>query len=318
MGIENFGVAILTYNAEPWARQQIAGLQLAGVTPDQVLVVDSSSRDGTAQIFRDYGAQVVSIPQSSFNHGGTRRLASEQLADRDIVVFVTQDAIPADASSIKALLSAFEDPTTGMAFGRQLPRAGATAIEAHARLFNYPETSARITQEDAKRIGSKVIFASDSFSAYRMDALRAVGGFPEDVIFAEDQIVAARMLLAGYSKAYVGEARVYHSHRYTLTEDFKRYFDAGVFHARNRWLTETFGRSEGEGLRFVKSELSFLLRTSPFRLAEACIRTFAKYCGYRTGMAESSLPLPVKRKLSASPYYWIGDPAASIDNDRKQ
>lgn len=301
---DNVAIVVLTYNAAAWAPKQIDGLKLAGVKPQQVFVIDSSSKDETAALYQQFGAEVLVIPQASFNHGGTRRLAAQHLAQRDLIVFMTQDAIPADSDTITAIISAFDDPIVGMAYGRQLPRPKAGAIEAHARLFNYPERSVSTTLADSKRLGAKATFASDSFAAYRSSALNAVGSFPEDAFFAEDQIVAGRMLKAGFSKAYVGEARVFHSHAYTLREDFRRYFDVGVFHSRNQWLTNEFGHPEGEGKRFLLSELRYLAEHTPLLIPSALVRTLFKYAGYRLGLMENSLSLSTKRRLSASPYYW--------------
>ncbi|WP_292997207.1 glycosyltransferase [Nevskia sp.] len=193
---DNVSIVILTYNAAAWAPRQITGLKLTGVQPRQVLVVDSTSSDETVALYRKFGAEVVVIPQSSFNHGSTRRFAAKLLSDRELLIFLTQDAIPADTNSFAAIIRAFDDPMVGMAYGRQLPRLEANAIEAHARLFNYSERSDSVRLTDCKRLGSKATFASDSFAAYRSSTLHNIGSFPEDVFFAEDQIVAAKMLLS--------------------------------------------------------------------------------------------------------------------------
>jgi rhamnosyltransferase len=48
----------------------------------------------------------------------------------------------------------------------------------------------------------------------------------------------AKAILAGYKVAYVSEAVVSHSHNYTPIDEFKRYFDIGVFHTDEYWLRE--------------------------------------------------------------------------------
>ena len=45
----------------------------------------------------------------------------------------------------------------------------------------------------------------------------------------------------------------YHSHNYTFFEEFKRYFDVGVFHEKESWILEEFGQASGEGANYVKS-----------------------------------------------------------------
>lgn len=95
--------------------------------------------------------------------------------------------------------------------------------------------------------GVKTVFMSNSFSAYRIDVLQQLGGFPSDTILCEDMYFTAKAVLAGYKVAYVSEAVVRHSHNYSAVEEFKRYFDIGVFHADEPWIREKFGGAGGEG-----------------------------------------------------------------------
>lgn len=296
-------VVIPTYNAAPYLDKLIPALLRQGIPLEKFLIIDSTSADGTAEIFERSGFSVISIPQREFNHGGTRRMAAALCRDADFLLFSTQDAIPSD-NSYSLLLDAFEDPVVGLAYGRQLPRPGARAIERHARLFNYPSHSEVRSLEDSGRLGVKTTFCSNSFAAYRHSALSAVDSFPEDTLFAEDQIVAGKMLIKGFKIAYVAEAAVTHSHEYSLREEFKRYFDVGVFHGRNRWLKSTFGRAEGEGVRFVRSEIGYVRREDSRKIPAVVSRTFAKYIGYRFGLNERYLPRWIKRRLSMAAYYW--------------
>ena len=82
----------------------------------------------------------------------------------------------------------------------------------------------------------KTAFNSNSFAAYRRKALKDVGGFPINTILSEDMYVTAKMLLKNWSVAYCADAKVYHSHNYTIWQEFKRYFDIGVFHAKEAWI----------------------------------------------------------------------------------
>lgn len=274
------------------------------VTAQQVLIIDSSSTDETLTLAKAAGFSVYTIARAEFNHGATRQFAADELVEADILIYLTQDALLASSEAIKELLKAFKDPKVGAAYGRQLPRSGANPIEAHARLFNYPERSVIQMCSSRQTIGIKSIFISNSFAAYRRDALMAVGGFPRDVIFGEDTITAAKLLLAGWKVAYVAEAQVYHSHRYTWTQDFKRYFDIGVLHARENWLLQEFGSAGGEGGRFVRSELRYLWPRYWWFIPSAIVRTVLKLVGYRLGRIENRLGLRLKRRLSMHPRFW--------------
>lgn len=271
-----------------------------------VLVIDSGSPVDVLTIAQEAGFSIHEIAAANFNHGGTRQFAVDSNPDFDVIVFLTQDAILVSPDSIVNLLEVFASDDVGAVYGRQLPRPGAGLIEAHARLFNYPASSHVCDFGDAASIGIKAAFMSNSFAAYRTEALTAVGGFPSDVILGEDTIVAAKMLMAGWKVAYQADAQVYHSHDYNYLQEFRRYFDIGVMHTRESWMLDAFGAPEGEGGRFVRSELKYLLKQAPWLIPSAVLRTGLKYAGYRLGRVERFLPLRAKRALSMHPGFWQG------------
>lgn len=287
-----------------WERFE-AGLAAQGFDPMQVLIIDSGSEDGTADRALDSGFQVIRIQRSDFNHGGTRQLALEYVSWAKIVVYLTQDAVLADPDSIDRLIAVFEDPQIAAAYGRQLPRPEAGPVEAHARLFNYPEVGDIRDFASQDTLGIRAVFMSNSFAAYRADALREVGGFPCNVILSEDAITAAKLLLTGWKTAYVAEAHVFHSHEFTIAQEFRRYFDIGVVHSRERWLCETFGRANGEGQRFIRSEMRYLLQHGPGLIPSVILRNLAKWIGYELGLREQGLGPQWCRRLSYHPSFWI-------------
>ena len=300
----SFALVVPTLNAGSQWRLWWQALSEQSTRPMRVLVVDSASTDDTVAIAREAGAEVHPVARGEFNHGGTRRWAADLAMEVDVLVFLTQDAVLASPDSLRRLLAVFEDERVGVAYGRQLPRPGAGPIEAHARLFNYPERSHRMDSGNASRYGIKAPFLSNSFSAYRVQALQAVGGFPQRVIQSEDMYIGARMLQQGAQVAYVGDACVFHSHAYGWRQDFQRYFDIGVFHAQEPWIREAFGGASSEGMRFVRSELRYLLKHAPGLMPSALLRTVLKLLGFRLGLRQAVLPPSWRRRLSMQKYYW--------------
>ncbi len=297
-------LCIPTLNAGVMAEKYLAGLSIQTSEIDELLVIDSSSTDDTADIFRDAGAFVHIIPRSSFNHGRTRQMALDLCPDADVIIYMTQDAILSSPDSIKNMLKGFKDQKVGAICGRQLPRKNASQIAAHARLFNYPAVSSVKSKEDIQRIGIKAAFLSNSFAAYRRTALMEVGGFPSEIIFGEDTYVAARMLLSGWKIAYAADASCYHSHNYSMLGEFRRYFDIGVFHFQEKWFIESMGKAEGEGKKFVLSELKYLIKKAPWLIPSAIFRTAIKFTGYRLGQSGHKLPRRLVKKLSMNKGYW--------------
>ncbi|RYH14581.1 MAG: glycosyltransferase family 2 protein [Alphaproteobacteria bacterium] len=290
-------VVVPTLNAALHAAMQLPALAAQTRRPDQILVLDSESDDDTVALYGSQGCRVQGVRRAQFDHGATRNMGVSLAGPTDILVYMTQDALP-EPDAIERILTPFDDPAVGLACGRQLPRPNAGPLERHARYYNYPGNSSFRDIQRARRAGVKAVFSSNSFAAYRAVALRGVGGFPNRIIMGEDQVVAGRMLLHGWTIAYVGEAKVVHSHGYTVRQEFQRYFDIGVFHAQYRNLMDVFGRAEGEGLRFVVSELGYLARQAPHRMPEAMLRTAAKLLAYHLGNREAALPISIKRRLA--------------------
>ncbi len=272
--------------------------------PSEIIIVDSSSSADSTGIAESFGARLIKIKREEFDHGGTRTLAAKE-ASGDIVIFLTQDALPFDERSIEKLVSPFVDETVGAAYGRQLPYPDASPFAAHLRLFNYPDTSFLRSINDKGKFKIRTPFLSNAFSAYRRKALLKAGGFKSRLILSEDTYAGAKLLLAGYKIAYAADARVYHSRNYTVLQEFKRYFDIGVFHETEEWILEEFGRAEGEGIAYIRSAAAFLMRRgSYFLLPELALRTALKFAGYSLGRSYQNLPLPLIKRMSMHNGWW--------------
>jgi len=278
-----------------------------------VAVVDSSSTDGSDAVAADLGFELQRIDPGTFNHGRTRQAAVDRFCQgREFALFLTHDAVIEGPGSLTMLLDAFSNPQVGAAYGRQLPHHNASPFGRHSASFLYPATSDVRTLASAPRHGIRTTHLSNSFAAYRIRALNECGGFPSTLILGEDTHVGLRMLLAGWSVSYCATARVRHSHDYSVFQDMQRYFDFGVLHAQLPELLRELGEPEGDGLRFVKSELRYMTAAAPWLLPEVVVRNAAKYLGYRLGRVFRKLPNSMRRRLSMTAGYWD----STLTNDR--
>ncbi|MBW7455199.1 glycosyltransferase family 2 protein [Paenibacillus sepulcri] len=282
-------VIIPTYNAGPAFDGLLGLLQSQTLTPHEIIVVDSSSSDGTAERARRAGARVFTILQSEFDHGGTRNYAVS-LAAGDIYVFMTQDALPDNEFLLQELVRPFQDGKISCVYARQLARPEANVLERLSRGFNYPEQSSTKDKTDIPRLGIKTFFCSNVCAAIRKDVFMEVGRFPEPVIFNEDLFFAAKCILQGYTVAYAAEARVVHSHDYTLIQQFRRFFDNGVSMRNNDWVFQ-YSAVGKEGSRLVRTQLSELHRQRKWHwMPRLFAESAAKLLGYQLGKRYRSLP----------------------------
>lgn len=276
-------IIIPTYNAGKEFEKLALMIKKQTANIMQVLVIDSSSADETVKIANKYNFTVEIIPKSEFGHGKTRQYALKKVTT-EIVVFLTQDALLYDEFSVKNLvMGLISDKKIAAVYGRQMPYENTGILGRFARLYNYPSISKINNFDDRKDKGIETAFLSDSFSAYKKTLLNKIGGFP-DVSFGEDTYAAAKLLMCGYKTAYCAEAKVYHSHDYTLLQDYKRSKEIGQFHKQEKWLLETFGKAEGEGLKFVINEAKYLVKNCKFYyLPIAFLHNAVKYLGYKIG-----------------------------------
>lgn len=301
----HFALLVPTCNPGPRWTDFLQALASQTRSPERVVFLDSESDDGSVAQSLAAGYEVWPISRSQFSHGGTRQLGVERFArDMDAVVFMTQDAVLGHPQALELLVGGLQGPEVAAVWGRQMPSAQATAVAAHARLFNYPAQSRTVSLADRLSLGLKACFFSHSFAAYRVCALQDAGGLASDVILGEDMHMAARLLMAGARIQYQAEAFVYHFHNYSWRQDLARYFDTGVFHASQPWLLETFGGVGGEGWRYLRSEWTYLLANAPARIPEALVRNVLKLSGYHLGRCHGAIPRRLSQLLSMNKGYW--------------
>ena len=280
-------VIIPTLNAARWITQQL-NMLLSQTVEAEIIVVDSGSSDGTPGLVRRFAPRVrlLEIPPKDFDHGGTRDYTLRQ-STGDYVLFFTQDAIPTDERCLEKLLAAFSSLDIAAVYGRQVARPDAPEYEKLTRQFNYPDQPRVWREADIPRYGVKAYFFSDACAAYRRDAYLAVGGFDAPILTNEDMMMAGKLLHAGYALAYTPEAAVYHSHRYTLREEYRRNKKIGLVMEQYRpRLTGAAADAEGwRMLRFVGGALAREGRIGELFdfLAHVCVRFAGNRIGKRKG-----------------------------------
>ena len=280
-------VIIPTLNAERWISRQLDRLISQTVDAEKI-VIDSGSTDATCSLVRAHADHVrlLEIPNEEFDHGGTRDYALRQ-STGDIVCFFTQDALPADERCLEKLVAAFSAPDIAAVYGRQIAYPDAPEYEKWTRLFNYPDRARVWREEDIPRYGVKAYFFSNVCSAYRRDAYLAVGGFDKPILTNEDMMMAGKLLHAGYALAYAPEAAVYHSHSYTLGQEYRHNVRIGTVMEQYRDRLSG-AKADAEGWRMLRFVGGGLAREGHIGklfgfFARVCVRFAGNRAGKRRG-----------------------------------
>ena len=291
-------IAIPVLNGARELEQLLPALHRQQITTrTEIVIADSESDDGSAELARAHGATVIPVKRASFSHGGTRNLLMES-SHGDLVAFLTQDALPADDQWLAQLTSVFATASdVALAFGPGIARPDAS-LTVRRELTDYfgglsPDGSAVIA-----RLRSGTAYGSSSSTYFHSVnacvARDAWSEIPFRVIpYAEDRMLALDMLRAGWGKAFVPSAAVVHSHDYRPLDLFRRSFDEW------RGLREVAGHREPIGVRTsldwilgqVTADIAFAEREGasrweclgalPASLRHACLRHAGAVLGSR-------------------------------------
>ena len=267
-------IIIPTYNGEKQGLEDLLiSIKNQSMSPEKICIIDSSSTDNTVDICKKYDCDITIINKKDFNHGLTRQLGIDNNKNYDYAMFMTQDILLQDRNTCAALLSSFEIDDVSAAYGRQLVNDNSSFIEKISRHFNYGETSLLKSKEDISKYGISTAFCSDSFAAYKISDILSVGGFPK-TDFAEDMLIAAKLILHGKKVYYNAQAKVVHSHPYSLKAEYARGKAIGKMHRENKWLIDTFGKAENKGQELLKT-------LTLFKKILYIFQALPKYIGYK-------------------------------------
>jgi len=275
-------VIIPTLNGARYIPTLVNVLRNQTVKNIEIVVIDSESQDGTANVAISLGCTVHSISRSCFDHGGARNFGVEK-ALGDILVFLTQDALPVSSEFLACLTAPLDGSLIAASYARQIPAPDAPPTEAFAKFYHYPPESSLRHISHIRRRTLKTFFFSNAASAIHRTCFERVGRFPAPVATNEDMLLCVRLLDSGYRIAYVAEAQVVHSHRFSLANLFRRYFRIGaVVRAHRDTLRST--SNSGDGFEFVRRQITHLRRIGrneliPVAVTEAAVKALAYHCG---------------------------------------
>lgn len=233
------------YNAEDYLKKLDKSLKRQkNVEVQKISYILTESMDDTKKILDSISATYTTILKNEFSHS----LSRENIAMKsksDILVFITQDIEIKNDDWLEKLINPIIKNEAEASFSKQLTKYD--DIEKYTREKNYPEKSYIVSEKDIPKLGLGTFFFSDAASAIKTQIFKELNGYDKKSLPTnEDMYIAYKLITNGYRIKYCADSIVYHSHKFTLKQLYKRYYDTGVFFKQNNYL-DKYGTNKSGG-----------------------------------------------------------------------
>ncbi len=261
---EDATILIRTMNEAQCIEETLRLIKRQIPEPREIIVVDSGSTDGTADLLRErVDVKLIEILSSEFTFGRALNIGFEA-ALTDYVVPMSAHAFPCDRYWLKSLLDHFGNPRVAAVYGRQLAHLDAWPPVRRDYLASPFGNELRL-QLHPDNVADH--FFSNANAAIRRD-LWVRCPFDEELPYCEDWDWARKILQMDYQIVYEPKAAVYHSHNesfWKLYQRTRREYEAQkILYAREQsvgstlleWLAQSrkdidFIRQEGEARKWL-------------------------------------------------------------------
>jgi glycosyltransferase involved in cell wall biosynthesis len=216
-------IVIRAYNEGRHLGRLLEGIRQQGVKDVEIILVDSGSTDDTLAIAKAYAVRIVHIQPQDFTFGRSLNLGLAA-ATHELVVIASAHVYPVYPDWLERLLEPFNDPATGLTYGKQRGRQGRADEREHATQttkFSEHEIFARWFPEEPN-LKQTQPFCNNANAAIRKP-LWNEHPYDETLTGLEDLAWAKWALTRGYHLAYVPAAEIIHIHNETPRGVFNRY-----------------------------------------------------------------------------------------------
>ncbi|MEK8025458.1 glycosyltransferase [Pseudaquabacterium rugosum] len=205
-------VLVAAHNEEAVIRDCLENLMQVDYPASRmrVMPVNDRSKDRTREIIDEVVARFPGRIQPFHREGGKPGKAAAlkdacERVDTDFIIVFDADYLPS-RGLIRRLMAPFFDPEVGSVMGRVVPNnVGANLL---TRLLDLERSGGYQVDQQARMNMGLVPQYGGTVGGVRMSALRAIGGWHDDVL-AEDTDLTYRLLLAGWRTVYHNRAECY-------------------------------------------------------------------------------------------------------------
>ena len=191
--------------------------------PDEIVIVDGGSTDGTAKIIRAHPLarsgmlKLIEQPGANISEG---RNAAIMAAQGEIIAS-TDAGVRLASTWLEELIRPFDEqsPAPDVVSGFFLPDAAAPGAATPFEIAMGATVLPAVSDIDPARFNP-----SSRSVAFRKAAWQTVGGYPEWLDYCEDLVFDFKLRAAGYRFHFAPQAVVHFRPRSTLAAFFRQYY----------------------------------------------------------------------------------------------
>ena len=269
------------YNAEKYIKNLDTSIKKQkNVEIDKISYILTESNDKTENILQELNATYTKLKKEEFSHSTARENVAMK-SNSEILVFISQDIDIQNEDWLEKLIEPIKNNEAEASYSRQITKYN--NIEKYTREKNYPNNSFITTKDDIEEKGLKTFFFSDASSCIKTEIFKKLNGYDGKVMPTnEDMYIAYKLINNGYRIKYCADSVVYHSHKFTFKQLYKRYYDIGVFFKENVYL-DNYGTNKA-GRSLAKYILKRAIEEKNFSaLLEFVPNMMARFIGMKVG-----------------------------------
>lgn len=205
-GRDYLGVTVIVpaYNEAASIADTVRSLQAQTARPARIVVVDDCSADGTGDIARRLGVEVMTPPANTGSKAGAQNFALATVTTGYVMAVDGDTVLASDAIELVASAMA-GDPNTAAVCGYVIPQRVRTLWERGRYVeYLYSFSFAKQVQDFYRR----PLISSGCFSLYNTEILKSVGGWDTRTV-TEDMDLTWTFYEQGRAVRFVPEAVSY-------------------------------------------------------------------------------------------------------------
>ena len=197
-GYPPVSIIIRAKDERAWIRHTLEMTLTQTLPPHEIILVDNGSKDGTVEVAKKMGVNLV-LEITEYTPGKALNLGASR-ASGEILVFLSAHCVPVRADWLENLVRPFSDKRVAGVYGRQVPLDYSSPSDKRDLHLAFGPESVR--QE-------KNPYFHNANSAVRYSAW-SVNKFDEELTNIEDWVWGKRIIDGGSVLHYSADAEVFH------------------------------------------------------------------------------------------------------------